>query len=175
MNRTPLARRTQIINCLVEGNSIRSTERMTDTHRDTIMRLMVEVGTGCATLADEQMRNLDCRRIQCDEIWSFCYAKDKNVPSDKRGQFGFGDVWTWVALCADTKLVVTWAIGTRGAGTAYEFIHDLAGRLTHRVQLTTDGLRVYLEAVESAFGCEIDYAMPCPDIQNRLFRDRPAA
>jgi IS1 family transposase len=99
------------------------------------------------------------KRIQCDEIWQFCYSKHKNVPAEKRGQFGFGDVWTWAAMCADSKLIVTWAIGTRGAGTAFEFMHDLAGRLAHRVQLTTDGHSVYLNAVESAFGSEIDYAM----------------
>lgn len=105
------------------------------------------------------MRNLNCKRIPCDEIWQFCCAKERNVPSEKRGQFGYGDVWTWAAMCADTKRIVTWAVGTRGAGTAFEFMHDLARRLAHRVQLTTDGHRVYLSAVESAFGSEIDYAM----------------
>lgn len=105
------------------------------------------------------MRNLACKRIQCDEIWQFCYAKDKNVPSEKRGKFGFGNVWTWVALDADTKLVPCWTIGDRSAGTAYAFTHDLASRLANRVQLTTDGHRVYLNAVEDAFGADIDYAM----------------
>jgi IS1 family transposase len=108
---------------------------------------------------DKTLRNLPYKCIQCDEIWQFCYAKSKNVPADKQGQFGYADVWTWVALCADTKLAPSWHIGTRGAGTAYEFVQDLAERLAHRIQLTTDGHRVYLEAVESAFGSEIDYAM----------------
>jgi IS1 family transposase len=132
---------------------------MTGASKVTILKLLADLGKACSEYQDKTLRNLTCKRIQCDEIWSFCYAKDKNVPVNKRGQFGFGDVWTWVALCADTKLVVTWAIGTRGAGTAYEFMHDLAGRLANRVQLTTDGHRVYLQAVESAFGSEIDYAM----------------
>lgn len=132
---------------------------MTGASKVTILKLLADLGKACSEYQDKALRNLTCKRIQCDEIWSFCYAKDKNVPADKRGQFGFGDVWTWIALCADTKLVVTWAIGTRGAGTAYEFMHDLAGRLANRVQLTTDGHRVYLQAVESAFGSEIDYAM----------------
>lgn len=132
---------------------------MTGASKVTILKLLADLGKACAEYQEKALRNLTCKRIQCDEIWSFCYAKDKNVPEEKRGQFGFGDVWTWVALCADTKLVVTWAIGTRGAGTAYEFMHDLAARLANRVQLTTDGHRVYLQAVESAFGSEIDYAM----------------
>jgi IS1 family transposase len=144
---------------IVEGNSLRATSRMTGASKVTILKLLGDLGKACSEYQDKALRNLTCKRIQCDEIWSFCYAKDKNVPEDKRGQFGFGDVWTWVALCADTKLVVTWAIGTRGAGTAYELMHDLAGRLANRVQLTTDGHRVYLQAVESAFGSEIDYAM----------------
>ncbi len=105
------------------------------------------------------MRGLHCRRIQCDEVWSFCYAKAKNVPADKQGQFGYGDIWTWVALCPDTKLVPCWMVGLRDPGSAFAFMHDLAGRLANRVQLTTDGHRVYLEAVESAFGGDIDYAM----------------
>ncbi len=103
--------------------------------------------------------NLPCKRVQCDEIWSFCYAKQKNVPEDKQGQFGFGDVWTWMALCADTKLICSWQIGTRGASTAYALMHDLESRLRNRIQLTTDGHRVYLDAVESAFGSGIDYSM----------------
>jgi IS1 family transposase len=132
---------------------------MTGVSKVTILKLLADVGKACSDYQDKALQNLPCKRIQCDEIWSFCYAKDKNVPQGKRGQFGFGDVWTWVALCADTKLVVTWQIGTRGAATAYEFMHDLAARLANRVQLTTDGHRVYLQAVESAFGAAIDYAM----------------
>jgi IS1 family transposase len=132
---------------------------MTGASKVTILRLLESLGAACSEYQNRVLRNLTCKRIQCDEIWQFCYAKEKNVPADKRGQFGFGDVWTWAAMDADTKLIVTWAIGTRGAGTALEFMHDLAGRLAHRVQLTTDGHRVYLNAVESAFGSEIDYAM----------------
>jgi IS1 family transposase len=132
---------------------------MTGVSKVTILKLLADLGPACAEYQKRTLRNLTCKRIQCDEIWQFCYAKEKNVPADKRGQFGFGDVWTWAAMDADTKLIVTWALGTRGAGTAFEFMHDLAGRLAHRVQLTTDGHRVYLNAVESAFGSDIDYAM----------------
>jgi IS1 family transposase len=126
---------------------------------NTVLKLLPEIGAACEEYQQRMLVNLPCKRIQCDEIWSFCYAKAKNVPADKQGQFGYGDVWTWTAMCADTKLVPSWRIGTRGAGTAYEFMHDLAERLAHRVQLTTDGHRVYVDAVESAFGSEIDYAM----------------
>jgi IS1 family transposase len=159
MNKLTTQKRTQIIAAPVEGNSLRATSRMTGASKVTIIRLLEVLGTACSEYQNRVLRNLTCKRIQCDEIWQFCYAKEKNVPADKRGQFGFGDVWTWAAMDADTKLIVTWAIGTRGAGTAFEFMHDLAGRLAHRVQLTTDGHRVYLNAVESAFGSEIDYAM----------------
>jgi len=126
---------------------------------NTVMWLLEDVGRVCNQYQHRSFRNLRCRRIQCDEIWSFCYAKQKNVPADKQGRFGYGDVWTWVALDADTKLVPTWAVGPRDVATAYAFIQDLAARLAHRVQLTTDGLRVYVDAVDDAFGCEIDYAM----------------
>ena len=112
-----------------------------------------------AQYQDKALRGLNCRRIQCDEIWAFCYAKAKNVPEEKRGHFGYGDVWTWTALCADTKLVPSWMIGGRDSGTAFAFIEDLASRLANRIQLTTDGHRVYLEAVEGAFGSNVDYAM----------------
>jgi IS1 family transposase len=159
MNRLDKAKQAQIISALVEGNSLRATSRMTGASKVTILRLLESLGAACLAYQDKTLRNLTCKRIQCDEIWQFCYAKEKNVPADKQGQFGFGDVWTWAGMDADTKLIVTWAIGTRGAGTALEFMHDLAGRLAHRVQLTTDGHRVYLNAVESAFGSEIDYAM----------------
>lgn len=152
-------RRAHVIRCLVEGNSIRATVRLTDVAKNTVAKLLVEVADACAEYQHAKLRDLPCRRIQCDEIWSFCYAKAKNVPEDKRGQFGYGDVWTWTAICADTKLVPCWMIGGRDAGTAHMFIGDLASRLAHRIQLTTDGHRVYLDAVESAFGSEIDYAM----------------
>jgi IS1 family transposase len=159
MNRLNSVKRTQIISALAEGNSLRATSRMTGASKVTILRLLEALGPACAAFQDKTLRNLTCKRIQCDEIWQSCYAKEKNVPADKRGQFGFGDFWTWAAMCADTKLIITWQIGTRGSGTAFEFMQDLAGRLAHRVQLTTDGHRVYLNAVESAFGAGIDYAM----------------
>lgn len=159
MYKITVEKRVQVITALVEGCSVRATSRMTGVAKGTILRLLVEVGRSCAEYQSRVFRNLTCKRIQCDEIWSFCYAKQKNLPADKQGQFGYGDVWTWVALDANSKLVPSWCVGTRGAGTAFDFIQDLAGRLANRVQLTTDGLRVYLDAIEGAFGCEIDYAM----------------
>jgi IS1 family transposase len=159
MNKLSASRRAQIVAALVEGNSVRATCRMVDVDKGTVLKLLVDLGAACAEYQDQAIRGLTCKRIQCDEIWSFCYAKEKNVPGDKKGRFGYGDVWTWMALCADCKLVPSWLVGRRDAGYATEFINDLAGRLANRVQLTTDGFRVYLEAVEGAFGSEIDYAM----------------
>lgn len=159
MNRLSKEQRTKIIAALVEGNSLRATSRMCGVAFNTVLKLLPEIGRACADYQDTMLRNLTCKRIQCDEIWSFCYAKDKNVPEEKRGQFGFGDVWTWVAIDAETKLVASFMVGTRGAQTANRFMQDLASRLANRVQLTTDGHRVYLTAVEDAFGVDIDYAM----------------
>lgn len=159
MNKLSIERQAQIIKALVEGNSIRATCRMTDTAKGTVTRLLVSVGTACAKYQNEYLRNLVCRRVQCDEIWSFCYSKQKNIPQEKQGEFGVGDVWTWVALDADTKLVPSWLVGLRDAGYAYEFIQDLKERIANRIQLTTDGHKAYLDAVEDAFGAEIDYAM----------------
>jgi IS1 family transposase len=159
VNQLNSQKRSQVIAALVEGNSIRATVRMTGASKNAIQRLLAAIGPACEQYQNRALRNLPCKRIQCDEIWSFCYAKQKNVPAEKQGQFGFGDVWTWTALCADTKLICSWKIGTRGASTAYALMHDLAGRLNHRIQLTTDGHRVYADAVESAFGSDIDYAM----------------
>jgi IS1 family transposase len=118
----------------------------------------VNIGRACAKYHDENVRNVKSRRVQCDEIWSFVYSKSANVPESKQGQFGFGDVWTWVAIDSESKLAVSWLVGDRGAGCAHEFMNDIAGRLSNRVQLTTDGHRVYLAAVEDAFGSGIDYA-----------------
>jgi len=132
---------------------------MCDVAFNTVLKLLPEIGKACEEYQRRVLVNLPCKRVQCDEIWSFCYAKQKNVPADKKGQFGFGDVWTWTALCADTKLICSWQIGTRGASTAYALMHDLEARLRDRIQLTTDGHRVYLDAVESAFGSGIDYSM----------------
>jgi IS1 family transposase len=159
MNRLNKEQRTLVVKSLVEGNSVRSTVRMTGVSKGAILRLLASVGRVCAEHQRRVFVNLPCRQIQCDEIWSFCYAKDKNVPVDKAGQFGVGSVWTWVALDAETKLIPSWIVGGRDAGTAHAFMEDLAGRLANRVQLTTDGHRAYLTAVESAFGSEIDYAM----------------
>jgi IS1 family transposase len=156
MNRLSLSRRTQIVNCLVEGNSIRSTERMTDTHRDTIMRLMVEVGNGCATLANEQMRDLNCQRIQCDEIWSFVKVKQGHIkPGTDRTKIG--DQWTFVAIDAETKLLPAYLVGKRTRENAITFMTDLSGRLSNRVQISSDALRSYVDAVEQAFGADVDY------------------
>lgn len=158
MNQLDARQRAQVIHCLVEGNSIRSTVRLTGAAKNTVVKLLRDVGTACSVYQDKVMVNLPCRRIQCDEIWSFVYSKAKNVPKGLRGVFGFGDVWTWTALCSDSKVVPCWMVGPRDATTAYHFMHDLKARLKHRVQLTTDGLKAYLEATESAFGAEIDFA-----------------
>jgi len=159
MNKMTQSKRVQVIAALVEGNSIRATCRMTGAAKGTVLKLLADLGKACARYQDEHLRNLSCKNIQCDEIWSFCYAKEKNVPEEMKGKLGFGDVWTWTAIDADTKLIVSYLVGGRSAGYARKFIDDLASRLAHRVQLTTDGYRPYLTAVENAFGSEIDYAM----------------
>ena len=158
MNRLPLERRAQILRCLVEGNSIRATVRITGAAKNTVSKLLRDIGAACAEYQDRVLRDLPCKRIQCDEIWSFCYAKQKNVPEHLKDTPGYGDVWTWTALCADTKLVPCWHIGRRDADAAKCFMDDLASRLNHRVQLTTDGHGPYLNAVEDAFGAGVDYA-----------------
>jgi IS1 family transposase len=152
-------KQVQVISALVEGNSIRSTVRITGVAKNTIVKLLADVGKACAEYQDKTLRNLPCKKIQCDEIWSFCYSKQKNVPENKKGKFGYGDIWTWTAIDADTKLIPSWLVSDRSACAATEFIKDLAGRLTNRIQLTTDGHKAYLQAVENAFGSEIDYAM----------------
>ena len=159
MNKLNTAKQAQVIAALVEGTSVNATVRMTGVAKHTILKLLADLGNACAEYQDKALRNLTCKRIQCDEIWQFCYAKEKNVPVEKRGQFGFGDVWTWVAMDAQTKLAVSWMLGRRDAGTAFGFIQDLAGRLANRVQLTTDGHRAYLSAIEDTFGSDVDYAM----------------
>lgn len=159
MNKLNTADRAQILSALVEGNSIRSTARITGVAFNTVLKLIPAIGSACAKYQDKVLRNLPCKRIQVDEIFSFCYAKEKNLPERKKGEFGFGDVWTWVAICADTKLVPCWMVGRRNGEYARLFIENLASRLANRVQLTTDGHRAYLEAVENAFGSEVDYAM----------------
>ncbi len=159
MNILPIAKRVQIIQLLVEGCSMRSVERIIGCSINTITKLLCDVGAACAEYHDEYVRNLTCKRVQCDAIWSFVFAKQRNVPEELKDFFGVGDVYTWTALEADTKLIVNWFVGTRGAESAKIFIDDLAERLTNRVQLTTDGRKAYLEAVEGAFGGSVDYAM----------------
>jgi hypothetical protein len=159
MNKLSAQKRVQILSALVEGNSLRATARMCDVAFNTVLKLLPEIGAACLEYQDKVFRDLPCKRIQCDEIWSFCYAKEKNVPDELRGKFGYGDVWTWVAIDPDSKLVPLFIVGDRGARTAKMFMDDLASRLANRVQLTTDGHRVYLNAVEGAFGSEVDYAM----------------
>jgi IS1 family transposase len=159
MNKLSREKRIQIVNAIVEGNSIRATARMCDVAFNTVLKFIPEIGKACADYQDTVLRNLTCKRIQCDEIWNFCYAKEKNVPAEMKGKFGYGDVWTWVAIDADTKLVPTWLVGKRDAGYAYEFIGNLSDRLANRVQLTTDGHRAYMTAVEDVFGIGVDYAM----------------
>ncbi|RJP71356.1 MAG: DDE domain-containing protein [Candidatus Abyssobacteria bacterium SURF_17] len=150
--------RAQILKCLVDGNSIRATVRITGAAKNTVTKLLVDVGMACAEYQNEVLRNLPCKRIQCDEIWSFVYAKEKNVPEPMKGHFGFGDVWTFTAICADTKLVPSWLLGRRDLETATVFMNDLARRLKNKVQLTTDGHKMYLDAVDNAFGSEIDFS-----------------
>ena len=158
MNKLSIEERTRVVACLVEGNSLRATVRMTGTHLTTVLKLLADLGCACSEYQDKTLRNLPCKRLQCDEIWSFVSCKEKNVTAEKKAK-GAGDVWTWVAFDADTKLVPCWFVGTRDASAAYHFIHDLADRLANRVQLTTDGHRAYVSAIEDAFGCDVDYAM----------------
>lgn len=159
MNRLSLEKRAQILGMFSEGMSLRSTSRLADVSINTVSKLLVDVGAACMEHQDKTFHDLPCKRIQVDEIWSFCRAKAKNVPEEHKNEFGWGDVWTWVAIDADTKLIPSWLIGNRSAVCASEFIADLKTRLVHRIQLTSDGHRPYLEAVESAFGSEVDYAM----------------
>jgi IS1 family transposase len=157
MNQLSIDERARILAALVEGNSIRAIARMTGKSRNTIDKLLCDLGRACSEYQDKVFRNLNCRRIQCDEIWSFVGAKEKNCTAEMKAH-GSGDAWTWVAIDADTKLVPCWFLGERHAGAGYHFMHDLKARLANRVQLTTDAHRAYLDAVPSNFGDEIDYA-----------------
>lgn len=159
MNKLPLEKRVAILTSLAEGNSMRSTARIAGVAINSVVKLLIESGEACAKYQHEKLRDLACRRLQLDEIWSFCYSKEKNVPAEHQGELGYGDVWTWTAIDADTKLIPCWLVGWRDGCHATAFVKDLASRLTNRVQITTDGLRAYVEAVESAFGGEVDYAM----------------
>ena len=160
MNRLSTEKRAAIIGALVEGNSIRATVRMTGAAKNTITKLLGDLGSACAEYQDLTLRDLPCKTIQADEIWSYCYAKQKNVPDEHKGTFGYGDVWTWTAICADTKLVPSWLVGERTYQDALTFMTDLESRLASSIQLTTDGHHVYIRAVERAFREHwIDYAM----------------
>src|SRR5437660_8307248 len=158
MNQRNTAKRTQIIAALIEGNSINATCRMLGVGKHTVLQLLEDAGCACAAYHDAIVGNLRVARVQCDEVWSFIYAKQKNVTLEQMEK-GAGDVWTWTAIDADTKLIISYMLGDRGASTAHAFMQDVASRISNRIQLTTDGHRVYAEAVENAFGSEIDYAM----------------
>lgn len=158
MNRLSIEKRAQIIKCLVEGNSVRATCRMTSTAKGTVLKFIGDVGQACSDYQDRTLRGLRSRRIQCDEIWSFCNSKQKNVPEPLKDVFGLGDVWTWTAIDADTKLVPSWLVSSRDADAAKEFMADLRDRLTDRFQLTTDGNSSYLQTVENSFDGAVDYA-----------------
>lgn len=157
MNKLSTEDRARVLNCLVEGNGMRATSRLTGVAINTVVKLLTDAGRACSIYQDHAFRNLSCKRVQCDEVWSFVGAKQKNTTEETRAK-GWGDVWTWTALDADTKLIPCWFVGARDARAAHHFMLDLASRLASRVQLTTDGHKPYLTAVESAFGDQVDYA-----------------
>lgn len=158
MNRLTTEKRAQIIGCLVEGNSIRATVRMTGAAKNTITKLLVDLGEACAEYQDGVFQNLPCKVVEADEIWSYCYAKAKNVPEEFKGTPGYGDVWTFTAICADTKLVPSWLVGERTKYDADVFLRDLASRMADRIQLSTDGHSMYESTVGPAFGGQVDWA-----------------
>jgi IS1 family transposase len=158
MNQLATDKRTAVIAALAEGTSINATCRITDVAKNTVLKLLKDLGCAAAAYHDAHVRNLRVRRIQADEVWSFVFGKDKNLTLEQV-QSGLGSVWTWTALDADSKLIVSYMLGDRGADTAQAFIRDVASRISNRIQLTTDGHRVYADAVEDTFGSEIDYAM----------------
>src|SRR5271169_3681380 len=159
MNKIPLEKRVQILTMLVEGLSMRSVSRVCGVSINTVTELLVDAGTAAAAFHDEKVRNVAAKAIQCDEIWSFGYAKQKNVKFAKAAPEGAGDIWTWTAIDADSKLIASWHVGDRSAETGTMFTCDLQSRLANRVQITTDGHRAYLQAMDAAFGDEVDYAM----------------
>ncbi len=158
MNKLPLAKRTQILAMLCEGSSMRSISRVVDVSINTVSKLLVDAGQTCMAMHNETVRNVRASRVQCDEIWSFCYSKQRNVATAKAAPQEAGDVWTWTALDADSKLIVSYFVGDRSGQSAIALMDDLRSRLANRVQLTTDGHKAYLEAVEGAFGADVDYA-----------------
>lgn len=159
MNKLTKEEQAKVVACLVEGNSLRATVRMTGIHRTTIQKLLVELGEACSDYQDKAFKNLNCKVLQVDEIWSFCRCKEGNVPENLKGQLGVGDVWTWVAIDAETKLIPCWHVGHRAYNDARAFVEDLKGRLANRVQLTSDGHHAYLKAVKDTFGADIDYSV----------------
>ncbi len=159
MNKLSQEKRAKVVAALVEGCSLRSTCRMTGVSMPTVLKLLTDLGEACERYQDENVRGLTSKRVQADEIWSFVGCKAKNIPAERKGELGIGDAWTWTAICADTKLCISWAVGDRSAVTGRAFMEDVASRLSNRIQLTTDGHKVYLDAVERAFGSEIDYAV----------------
>ncbi len=173
MNKLPLAKRVQILSMLCEGSSMRSISRICDVSINTVSKLLVDAGKACATFHDDTVRNVTSKRVQVDEIWSFTYAKQKNVPTAKKAPGEAGDTWTWTAIDADNKLILSWLVGGRDGDYALAFMDDLRSRLANRVQLTSDGHKAYLEAVEGAFGGDVDNAQlvklygPSPDGQRR--------
>jgi IS1 family transposase len=158
MNRLGLKRRTQLVAALCDGNSIRATARMIGAAKNTVTKLLLDLGAACERYQDETLRGLPCKRIQCDEIWAFVEGKGQNLPGQHKAEVRCGDVWTWTALDTESKLVPSWAVGRRDGFTASTFIRDLAARLANCAQLTANDHRVCLEAVEGAFGAAIDYA-----------------
>lgn len=159
MNRLPVVKRVQILSMLCEGSSMRSISRVCDVSINTVSKLLVDAGEVCAAYHDQYVRGLTCQRVQCDEVWSFCYSKQKNVRGAKAAPEGAGDVWTWTALDADTKLIISWEVGGRDVESAYTIMEDLRSRVKSKMQLTTDGLRLYLDAVQESFGHGgVDYA-----------------
>jgi IS1 family transposase len=156
MNKLPAAKRAQILSLLCEGSAMRSVSRVADVSINTVSRLLVDAGVVCAAFHDENVRGLKSKRVQCDEIWAFVGAKEKRATPEQKAA-GWGDCWTWTALDADSKLLVSFRVGQRGPSECYEFVQDVASRLANRVQLSTDGLRFYLDAVEEAFGIDVDY------------------
>lgn len=158
MNRLSTEKRAQIIGCLVEGNSIRATVRITGVAKNTITKLIVDLGDACSGYQSQTLRSLPCKTLQVDEMWGFCYAKQKNVPEEHKGTFGYGDIWTWLALCADTKLVPLWLVGERNLSDCWTFLEDLKGRLTGRIQLSSDRHATYRGTVGLVFGGDVDWA-----------------
>ncbi len=179
MNKLSRAKRVQVVSCLIEGCSIRATVRMTGVSKNTVTKLLCDLGSLCIDWHDENVHDLECKRIQAYEIWSFCYAKDRNVPERMRDQPGIGSIWTWTAIDADSKFMVSWLCGDRDAEYAKVFMHDVASRLANRVQLTTDGFKAYLVAVPEAVANDIDFAVireiygNGPDLKSTAVRYSP--